>query len=84
MAKQEEIREVIDLYTDDECLYPSRVCPSFKGNYCDSDDNAYKCLMKRLDELGVVLKVFHEGEIKLKHTKRSVGWITYESLIKED
>lgn len=62
MTKQEEIREVIDTYTDDVCLYPDKDCEFYTEFwYCISSDAAYGCLMKRLDELGVVLKV--EGEL---------------------
>ena len=60
MTKREEIREVIDIYTDDDCLYPNTTCEWHKGGYCVSGDGSYKCLMKRLDELGVVIKVERE------------------------
>ena len=60
MTKQEEIRKVIDTYTDDGCLYPTKTCMSFKGNYCISDDGSYTCLMERLAEIGVVIKVDRE------------------------
>ncbi len=58
MTKQGEIREVIDEYTDDVCLYKSRDCghhsqPRFE--YCLSTEGAYKCLMQRLGELGVAI-----------------------------
>lgn len=56
MTKQEEIREVIEAYTDDDCLYSKEVCAFRRGEYCISEEGAYKCLMKRLDELGVVIK----------------------------
>ncbi len=55
--KREEIREVIDHYADDGCLYPNKTCEFFKGSWCVSGDEAYKCLMKRLDGIGVVIKV---------------------------
>ena len=58
--KQEEIRavikEVINAYTDDVCLYPGKNCEFHKGRYCVEDEGAYKCLMKRLGEFGVVIK----------------------------
>ncbi len=60
MTKQEEIRKVIDTYTDDACLYPESSCAFDRGGYCVSDDESYKCLMKRLDELGVVIQVERE------------------------
>ena len=60
MTKQEEIKEVIDAYTDDECLYPDKDCECRNRGYCVSTDDAYKCLMKRLDEIGLVLKVDRE------------------------
>ena len=61
MSKQTEIREAIDTYTDDTCLYPNKLCQSrgtgrYRG-YCSSQENAYRCLMLRLDELGVVIKL---------------------------
>ena len=57
MTKQQEIREVIDTYADVACLYLNTDC-KFRGKgYCSDDEGAYKCLMKRLDELGLVLKV---------------------------
>lgn len=65
MTKQEAIREVIDTYTDDVCLYPNMdcewrgdACSSFE--YCADGEGAYNCLMKRLGELGVVLKAERE------------------------
>ena len=64
MIIQEEIREAIDTYTDDACLYPRKVCffrkTTFGGNYCTSGEDAYRCLMRRLGELGVVIKVDRE------------------------
>ena len=65
MSKQEEIREVIDTYVDDGCLYPDRSCKHLShpkvGGYCPSQEDAYKCLMERLGKIGVVIKV--EGEL---------------------
>ncbi len=60
MNKREEIRKVIDTYTDDGCLFPDRSCNALCGGYCSSDTESYKCLMERLDKLGVVIQV---GEI---------------------
>ena len=64
-ATREEIREVIDAYTDDECLYQDNPCEFLGkvlgGGYCNSAEGSYICLMKRLDELGVVIKI--EGEL---------------------
>lgn len=57
MTKQEKIREVIDTYTDDGCLYPDKDCVLRQDRYCLSDEDAYKCLMRCLGELGVVIKV---------------------------
>ena len=60
MTKQEEIREVIDLYTNDACLYKSKDCESRCPPvyyFCNDEDSGYKCLMERLTEIGVVLKV---------------------------
>ena len=58
-----EIREVIDLYTEDRCLYPDRECSHRASTvlYCSNSDCAYRCLIERLDSVGVVLKV--EGEL---------------------
>ena len=60
----EEIREVIDAYTDDVCLYQDSPC-EFQGKsglevYCSSAEGSYMCLMKRLSEIGVVIKVDRE------------------------
>ena len=60
MTKQKEIREVIDVYTDDGCLFIDRVCDNLAGGYCLSDEEAYRCLMERLTEIGVVIKVAGE------------------------
>ncbi len=54
---REEIREIIDTYTDDGCLYFENDCGFRNDKYCVSDEASYQCLMKRLDELGVVIKV---------------------------
>ena len=91
---REEIKKVIDHYTDDDCLYPDKDC-KYRGlyNYCISGDDAYKCLMKRLDEIGVVIKLKcpdccwgllegeHAGMIPCD-TCNSTGYII-EPLIKE-
>jgi len=61
MATREEIREVIDTYIDDGCLYPNKACVwCSKEGYCASGNDAYTCLMKRLTDLGVVIKVDRE------------------------
>ncbi len=97
MTKQEEIRELIDLYTDDECLYPNKDCES-RGlfNYCRLGNDAYKCLMKRLGEKGVVLKVaaplpdisyhsaYPENEEAYQQAILRAGYVATEPLIKED
>lgn len=59
---REKIKEVIDAYTDDRCLYPDKDCES-RGlyNYCRFSEEAYKCLMQRLDVLGVVIKADKAG-----------------------
>lgn len=56
-TKQEEIRELIELYAQDECFYLKDKCKE-RGiyNYCISEDGNYSCLMKRLDSKGVVIK----------------------------
>ena len=63
MTKREEIREVIDAHVDDRCHFPDRSCNALGSGYCSSDDEAYKCLMERLTEIGVVIKV--EGELPM-------------------
>lgn len=80
MTKQEAIKEVIDLYTDDRCLYPGKDCASFsKEGYCLFDDHSYACLMKRLTELGAVIK----GQcLGVSHPHLS-AYYTVEPLIKE-
>lgn len=60
MATREEIKEAIDTYTDDSCLYPDKSCEFCADGYCVSTEQAYKCLMKRFGEIGVVLKVDRE------------------------
>ena len=58
MTIRDEIREVIDTYTDDGCLYKDQECESRGRNgWCVSTDASYGCLMRKLDELGVVLMV---------------------------
>ena len=65
MNKREEIREIIDAYTDDACLYPDKNCENHgkakADPYCVSADGSYNCLMKRLSELGCAIIV--EGEL---------------------
>lgn len=56
-SKQKEIREAIDTYVDDGCLFPDRSCNALGSGYCSSYEEAYKCLMERLDKVGVVIKV---------------------------
>ena len=57
MSKQEEIRKVLNGYVEDDCLYPDKDCKHrTEYNYCRSEDDAYRCLMRRLDELSVVIK----------------------------
>jgi hypothetical protein len=78
MTKQEEIRELIDLYVDGKCLYPDKDCAwRSEEGYCASDNDAYTCLMKRLSELGVVIK----GE---EHPRYFVGYYSVEPLVKEN
>ena len=76
-SKREEIRGVIDAFVEDKCLYPDIVCDTistspFLPGYCSSSEGAYKCLMKRLSELDVVIKV----EIRKEQFQ-------FESLIEE-
>ena len=97
MTKQGEIRKVIDAHSDDQCLYLDGVCKfrsnDFKGVYCSSDDGSYKCLMKRLTEIGVVIKVEREpstyrnedGEQRyygdMPYEMYCDGWRRFEPLI---
>ena len=100
MTKQEEIREVIDAHTDDVCLYQDSPC-EFRGSYgyCISTDDAYKCLMKRLSEIGVVIKVDRElpescHTVKGEHAHGyyeygqedmlKAGYVAVEPLIKQE
>jgi len=82
MSKQEEIRQVIDIYVDDVCLYPDTGCMSesvhrdFPG-YCDSTEGAYRCLLKRLGELGVMLMVEREFPEHILPDTDNVAMATY-------
>ena len=60
MTKQEEIKKAIDDYTDNRCLYPDRVCNAFGSGYCPSQDETYLCLIEKLTEKGIVIKVERE------------------------
>jgi len=99
MTKREEIREAIGDYTDNECLYPDKDCKwRREPGYCGSTPNvaAYKCLMKHLDEIGVVIKVDRElpDTPYWKQHRRAVerevtaellkaGYVAVETLIEE-
>jgi len=86
MSAREDIREVIDIYTDDGCLFPDRSCNALGGGYCSSDGEAYKCLIEKLSKMGVVIKVdkeFPRNPYKWKRTfpfgehlpqREWVGW----------
>lgn len=58
-AKRQEIRKVLEAWNRmNDCVYPDKECEHrYKEGWCDSVNEAYKCLTKRLDELGVGLKV---------------------------
>ncbi|KKN23685.1 hypothetical protein LCGC14_0902440 [marine sediment metagenome] len=86
MTKQQEIREGIDEYVDDDCLYPKTGCvhmPSKDFEYCNDRDGAYKCLTKRLTEIGVVIKV--DRELPLMPTDPTLGdcliWRTQQDMV---
>ena len=66
MTKRGEIKKVIDAFSDDACLYPDEPCVYRTDKYCLSSKNAYKCLMKKLAELGVVIRIDRELPEKLK------------------
>lgn len=74
MTKQEEIREGI------KEILKKVIAHTLADGYNDLDDIISE-LLKLEDKLGVVIRVFNEGEIKLRHTERSIGWITYEPII---
>ncbi len=63
MSKQEEIRELLKSWADDQCLFAEqhKSC-EFRSDvgYCCNEDGAYKCLMEHLDKIGVALKVDRE------------------------
>ena len=83
-TKQEEIREVIDAYTDDACLYPKKDCEhhcfGINSEYCVHDDGSYKCLMERLGELGVVIK----GKCLGVSHPHLADYYTFEALVEEE
>ena len=73
MPSREKIREVLGSWRDDRCLFlvEDKPCLSnARGNgYCSSDEGFYNCLIKRLDELGVVIKVESS-----EHTNPECDW----------
>ena len=73
MDKRNEIREAIDTYTDDECLFPDRSCNALGSGYCSSTEEAYQCLMERLTQIGVVIKVERVGKCGYCKHPLSVG-----------
>ena len=60
MTKQEEIRKVIDTHVDDGCHFPDRSCDALGSGYCSSADEHYRCLMERLDKIGLAIKADRE------------------------
>ena len=58
--KRQEIEQVILAWRDDTCLYPEKECEHRSKGWCTSEEEAMECLKKRLDELGVVIKVDKE------------------------
>ena len=60
---KEGFRSILDRYADDDCLFPGKVCEFFRNSYCGNSDGAYKCLLQKLSELGIVRKV--EGPLPL-------------------
>lgn len=84
MTKQEEIRDVLDKWADDQCLFDERVCTYLgNGDYCSSTEDAYKCLMERLDKIGVVLKV--EGELPAHLMEGQIAYAkeTYKDILRK-
>ena len=73
------------------CLFPDKECVH-QGNYayCQVDDDSYDCLMERLGELGVVIKIEEklpsifdssEGCISaLDYQKKLAGYVKTEPL----
>ncbi len=63
MTKQEGIRKTLDSWEDGDCLYENAECanrskdPVTHQLWCRNGEDLYACLMKRLDKLGVVIKV---------------------------
>ena len=53
--KRAEIRAIIDNYTDDGCSFPKKRCSFYRGGYCASNNESYKCLTERLGTAGVVI-----------------------------
>ena len=78
MTKQEEVRKVIDAFVEDECLYFGKTCEFFVRGYCANADGAYKCLMKSLDGMGVVIR---GGSLGGSHPHLA-NYFTVESIIK--
>ncbi len=79
MSKQDIIKEAIDHYADDGCFYPSQDCEHRGGEYCVITERAYECLVKRLDELGVVIKV--DKPFRIGESVNDDGLVAVEPLI---
>lgn len=60
MTKQEEIRKVINSYPGGSCLLPDKYCNAKEIGACQTNEFREYCLMERLSDLGVVLKVERE------------------------
>ena len=81
--KRKQIREVIDTYTDDGCLFPDRSCSALGSGYCSSSEESYKCLMQRLSDLGCVIKLGDDVEIEMTDGAMIPRFAEYEPLIEE-
>ena len=101
---RKQIRKVIDDFTDDKCLYPNKTwegitCKFYTMEYCNSQFGADECLMKRLGELGVAIKVkreftkpksyhspclpYEQGYYHATIDHKEAGFTAWESLIEE-
>ncbi|KKK47830.1 hypothetical protein LCGC14_3151210 [marine sediment metagenome] len=77
--KRAEIRAIVDNYVDDGCSFPKKRCSFYRGGYCASNNESYKCLTERLGIVGVVIKVDRElnwwRKTRLYRTLRIIGAI---------
>ncbi|KKN22623.1 hypothetical protein LCGC14_0913320 [marine sediment metagenome] len=93
-----EIRAIIDNYTDDGCSFPKKRCSFYRGGYCASNNESYKCLTERLGTAGVVIKVdreftkpktyhcsslpYAQGYFHSEEDHKKAGYVAVEPLVK--